>query len=72
MKKLLSFIIIVIGGFLVLASSVLGLGIGRIAITDVIIKGSRESVFELVSLVIISVLGFVIGFYLIRTARALK
>jgi len=72
MKKLLSFIIIVIGGFLVLASGVLGLGFGRIAITDVIIQGSRESVFELVSLVIISGLGFVIGYYLIRTARALK
>ena len=72
MKKLLSFTIIVIGVFLILASGLLGLGFGRIAVTDLIIQGSRESVFDLVSLVIISGLGFVIGYYLIQTARGVK
>ena len=72
MKKIFSFILIGSGGFLVLASGLLGLGFGRIVITNVIIKASLEAVIELVALVIISVLGFVIGFYLMRTGKVLK
>lgn len=72
MKKIFSFILIGSGGLLVLASGLLGLGFGRIVITNVIIKGSREAVIELAAFVVISGLGFVTGFYLMRTGKVLK
>ena len=54
------------------ASGVIGLGFGRVFIADAISIGGRGAVIELVSIVIISGLGFGIGYTLMRIGKALK
>ena len=57
---------------LVFASGVIGLGFGAIYLMGVIGTGGREAVGELVTIVVVSGIGFVIGFILIRVGRTLK
>ena len=72
MKKLFCFTFIVSGALLAFASGIIGLGFGAIYLMGVIGTGGREAVGELVTIVVVSGIGFVIGFILIRVGRTLK
>ncbi len=71
MKKLFCFMFIGIGALLVFAAGTIGLGFGAIYLMGAIGTGGREGVGELVTVVMIGVAGFVVGYFLIRIGRGL-